>query len=101
MTRAAIGLALALLVPPTSRSGAPDAMAQGAMAPGATAPDAMAQGAMAPGATEPGATEPRTFRSGAAATQSLSSDLDRIFADPLLARALVGARVESLGDGRV
>ena len=31
----------------------------------------------------------------------LSADLDRIFADPVLARALVGIRVESLRDGRL
>lgn len=31
----------------------------------------------------------------------LTADLDRIFADPVLARALVGVRVESLRDGRV
>ena len=31
----------------------------------------------------------------------LGADLDAIFADPVLARALVGIRVESLRDGRV
>ncbi len=36
---------------------------------------------------------PPTLRSGAPAIQS---DLDRIFSDPLLARAIVGARIESL-----
>ena len=34
-------------------------------------------------------------------SQSLQSDLDRIFSDPLLARAIIGARVESLRDGRL
>jgi D-alanyl-D-alanine carboxypeptidase/D-alanyl-D-alanine-endopeptidase (penicillin-binding protein 4) len=34
-------------------------------------------------------------------SSSLTGDLNRIFADPVLARALVGVRVESLRDGRV
>jgi D-alanyl-D-alanine carboxypeptidase/D-alanyl-D-alanine-endopeptidase (penicillin-binding protein 4) len=35
------------------------------------------------------------------AGSTLTSDLDRIFSDPVLTRALIGVRVESLRDGRV
>lgn len=55
--------------------------------------------------------EPRVLRPGASpAAQStpikaspprLQSDLDRIFSDPLLSRAVLAARVESLRDGRL
>ena len=37
----------------------------------------------------------------ASQTAPLSADLDRIFNDPVLARALIGVRVESLRDGQV
>jgi D-alanyl-D-alanine carboxypeptidase/D-alanyl-D-alanine-endopeptidase (penicillin-binding protein 4) len=36
-----------------------------------------------------------------AQSNTLASDLDRIFSDPILSRAVVGVRIESLADGRV
>jgi D-alanyl-D-alanine carboxypeptidase/D-alanyl-D-alanine-endopeptidase (penicillin-binding protein 4) len=50
-----------------------------------------------------GASQP--FLAGAPSRKSqvssLQSDLDRIFAEPVLSRALIGVRVESLRDGQV
>jgi D-alanyl-D-alanine carboxypeptidase/D-alanyl-D-alanine-endopeptidase (penicillin-binding protein 4) len=47
------------------------------------------------------APEPAAGLSGSQASDSLVIDLDRIFSDPVLARALVGVRVESLRTGQM